>query len=164
MRVLGPAACDRAPRCGRELHLRPDLAWIETDGQSRELAELLRAVHRGRSRARSSTCRKVPNIGNPQFDHELAYATLTFPTPAISCWDSTGSGTSSICWFPYRDQLDEDWDKVLAEFIPRIALAKDKNAYQLEMIALIAQSDGTHANLWSAPPQLRPPAGECQLP
>ena len=60
--------------------------------------------------------------------------------------------------------LDQDWDRVLAEFIPRLALAKDKDAYQLETIALIARVTDTHANLWSAPPQLRPPAGDCQLP
>ena len=53
---------------------------------------------------------------------------------------------------------------MLAEFMPRIALAKDKDAYQLETIALIARVTDTHANLWSAPPQLRPPAGNCQLP
>ena len=60
--------------------------------------------------------------------------------------------------------LDHDWTQVLAEFIPRIALAKDKDAYQLEALALIAKVTDTHANLWSAPPQLRPPAGNCQLP
>jgi C-terminal processing protease CtpA/Prc len=32
------------------------------------------------------------------------------------------------------------------------------------MIALIARVTDTHANLWSAPPELRPPAGSCQLP
>jgi hypothetical protein len=28
-------------------------------------------------------------------------------------------------WFPYRDLLDEDWDRVLIEFVPRLALAFD---------------------------------------
>ena len=53
---------------------------------------------------------------------------------------------------------------MLAEFVPRVALAADKGAYQLEIIQLIARATDTHANLWSAPPQLRPPAGDCQLP
>ena len=84
-----------------------------------------------------------------------------FSTITKSCTDS---GTSSSTGTPYRNVLDQDWSQVLAEFIPRIALAKDKDAYQLETIALIAKVTDTHANLWNAPPQLRPPAGDCQLP
>src|SRR5262249_48231922 len=60
--------------------------------------------------------------------------------------------------------LDEDWGRVLAEFVPRIALAKDKDAYQLEMLALTAKVTDTQAILWSAHPPLRPRAGDCQLP
>jgi len=45
-----------------------------------------------------------------------------------------------------------------------VALAKDKTAYQLEMLALIAKVTDTHANLYSAPPEIRPPAGSCELP
>src|SRR5207244_1335307 len=53
--------------------------------------------------------------------------------------------------------------KVLREFIPRIARAKDKDAYELEIIQLIARITDTHANL-NVPPQVLPPAGTCQLP
>jgi C-terminal processing protease CtpA/Prc len=145
------------------VHLRADLGWMDTD-LSGDLADQLRAIHRGRSRGPQFYVSQVPNIGNPQFDHELPYANLTFPDAGYQLLALYRFWNVIEYWFPYRDQLDEDWDKVLAEFIPRIALAKDKNAYQLETIALIARVTDTHANLWSAPPQLRPPAGECQLP
>ena len=45
-----------------------------------------------------------------------------------------------------------------------MALAKGKDAYQLESIELIGRITDTHANLWNAPPTLRPPAGACQVP
>ena len=82
----------------------------------------------------------------------------------ISSWRCTDFWNIIEYWYPNRDVLDHDWDQVLAEFIPRMALAKNKDAYQLETIALIAKVTDTHANLWSAPPQFRPPAGNCQLP
>ena len=53
-------------------------------------------------------------------------------------------------WFPYRDVLGENWDQVLTDFIPRIALAKSSSDYQREMMALIAKVHDTHANLWSS--------------
>ena len=59
--------------------------------------------------------------------------------------------------------MGSDWDGVLKEFIPRIALARDSDAYRREMIALIAKVNDTHANLWNGL-AARPPAGACDLP
>jgi Peptidase family S41 len=164
-RQLGtPPVCDRcaAPK-GDETHLLPDLGWIDI-GVAPALAEWLRGVHRGRSQGRQFYVSQAQGIGNPQFDRDLAYAALTFPDSGYQLLALYRFWNIIEYWFPYRDQLDGDWDAVLAEFIPRIALAKDKDAYQLETLALIARVTDTHANLFSAPPELRPPAGSCQLP
>ena len=164
-RQLGtPPVCDRcaAPR-SEDTHLPPDLGWID-GGVAPAFAEWLRAVHRGRSQGRQFHVSQVANIGNPQFEREPAYAALTFPDAGYQLLGLYRFWNIIEYWFPYRDLLDEDWDKVLAEFIPRVAAAKDKTAYQLEMLALIARVTDTHANLFSAPPEIRPPAGSCQLP
>ena len=114
--------------------------------------------------AGSSYVSQVPGIGNPRFNNEPAYAGLRFPDAGYQLLALYRFWNIVEYWFPYRDLLDGDWDRVLAEFVPRVALAADKDAYQLEIIQLIARANDTHANLWSAPPQLRPPAGDCQLP
>jgi C-terminal processing protease CtpA/Prc len=147
------------------LHLSPGLAWIESDTVAgRELAGLLRAIHRGRPRGRQFFVSQALGVGNPRFDNEPAYPALMFPDAGYQLLALYRFWNIVEYWFPYRNQLDEDWDRVLAEFVPRVALARDKNAFQLEMIQLIARVTDTHANLWSAPAQLRPPAGDCQLP
>lgn len=164
-RQLGtPPVCDgcTAPRSD-DTHLLPDLGWLDRD-VSPPLAEWLRNVHRGRSQGRQFYVSQVRNIRNPQFDRDLAYPTLAFPDAGYQLLGLYRFWNIIQYWFPYRDQIDGDWHTVLAEFIPRIAAAKDKDAYQLEMLALIARVTDTHANLWSASPQLRPPAGSCQLP
>ncbi len=107
---------------------------------------------------------KIAGVGNPRFDNEPTYAALRFPDAGYQLLALYRFWNIVEYWFPYRNQLDEDWDRVLAEFVPRIALAVDKNAYQLEMLQLIARVTDTHANLWSAPPHIRPPAGDCELP
>jgi hypothetical protein len=164
---LGPLpAC--APCLGlrdENLHLRPGLAWIESDtAAGRELAGLLRTVHRNRAPGKQFYVSQVPGIGNPRFDNEPSYAALKSPDAGYQLLALFRFWNIIEYWFPYRHQLDGDWDHVLAEFVPRVALAPDKDAYQLEMIQLIARVTDTHANLWSAPPGLRPPAGDCQLP
>jgi hypothetical protein len=109
----------------------------------------------------SSSTSQVPNVRNPKFDPEPAYATLNFPDAGYqllalpilehrqllvltaTCWIRLGPGAR--------------------EFIPNRA-RQNEGCAQLEFIALIAKVTDTHANLWSAPPQIRPPAGACQLP
>jgi C-terminal processing protease CtpA/Prc len=167
IRGLGPRpSCDPCLTLRDEnLQLRPGLAWIETDtAVGRELAGLLRATRSGRGRGGQFFVSQVPGIGNPRFDNEPAYAGLRFPDAGYQLLALYRFWNIVEYWFPYRDLLDGDWDRVLAEFVPRVALAADRDAYQLEIIQLIARANDTHANLWSAPPQLRPPAGDCQLP
>jgi C-terminal processing protease CtpA/Prc len=147
------------------LHLSPEVDWIGHEPVvGRDLAGLLRAIYRNRSGGKQFYVSQVPNIGNPVFEHELAYAGLRFPDSGYQLLALYRFWNIIKYWYPYRNVLDQDWNQVLAEFIPKIALAKDKDAYQLEAITLIAKVTDTHANLWSAPPQLRPPAGTCQLP
>jgi C-terminal processing protease CtpA/Prc len=153
-RQLGtPPICNGcAAPASDDVHLLPDLRWI--DRTSVDLAGLLRAVHNGRSQGRQFYVSQVPNIGNPQFEREPAYATLTFPDAGYQLLALYRFWNTIEYWFPHRDQLDDNWDTVLAEFVPRVALAKDNTAYQLEMLALIARVTDTHANLYSAPPEL----------
>ena len=165
--ALGPLpSCDPCLTIGTDnLQMAPALGWIESDtAGGRALAALLRGVHRARPNGTQFFVSQVAGIGNPRFEHEPAYPTLTFPDAGFQLLALFRFWNVIEYWFPYRDQLDGDWHRVLAEFVPRIALAPDKNAYQLEMIQLIGRVTDTHANLWSAPPQIRPPAGDCQLP
>jgi C-terminal processing protease CtpA/Prc len=164
VRQLGsPPACKTCASPGSdELHFGANLGWIDARVGT-ELAGLLRAVHRGRSQGRQFFVSQAPNIGNPVFDRELPYAALTFPDAGYQLLGLFRLWNMVEYWFPYRDQLDEDWDRVLAAFIPRIALAADKDAYQLEMLAFVARITDTHANL-IVPATIRPPAGSCQIP
>jgi hypothetical protein len=148
-----------------DLHLKPELSWIGDETKlGHDLAELLRTIYRNRPTTDQFYVSLAPNIGNPVFQHELAYANIPSPDAGYQLLALFRLWNIIEYWYPNRNVLDGDWDSVLSEFIPRIALAKTRDAYQLELIALIAKITDTHANLWSAPPQSRPPAGTCQLP
>ena len=148
-----------------DLILRPDVGWIADESLvGRDVSDLLLTIYRDRSRGKQFYISLTANVGNPVFEHELAYAAIRFPDPGYQLLAVYRFWNIIEFWYPNRNLLDQDWDQVLAEFIPRMALAQTKEAYQLEAIALIARVTDTHANLWNAPPSLRPPAGTCQLP
>ncbi len=148
-----------------DLHLRPDIAWIEDESLlGPELSRSLRAVYANRPQLTKQFYVSAQNgARNPVFAHELAYEQLKFPDPGYQLLALYRYWNMIQYWFPYRDVIGEDWHKVLSEFVPRMALAKDKQAYKLELIGLIGRVHDTHANLWSGL-DVRPPIGQCQIP
>lgn len=140
-----------------ELQLHPDISWINSTPQ-------LAAIYRNRpASGKQFYLSRTPGIGNPVFEHEPAYMAVKLPDAGFQLLALYRFWNIIEYWFPYRDLLDRKWDSVLSEFIPRIALAKTSQQYQLELMALIAQVHDTHANLWSSL-QVRPPVGRCQIP
>jgi len=106
---------------------------------------------------------QVPTIGNPKFTHELDYKEIKFPDAGFQILSLFRFWNIIQYWSPYRDQIRESWENVLRESIVKIALAKDRESYELELIAVIAHVHDTHANLWSSL-DVRPPVGGCKLP
>ena len=147
-----------------DLQLRPPSTWLTDDALGSELGGMLRAIHRNRpADQRQFYLSLVPGIGNPSFDHEMAYATLSLPDAGYQLLALYRLWNIVEYWFPYRDLLERSWDDELTAFIPRIALASSGDEYKRELLAFIARIHDTHANLWSSL-DARPPVGSCSIP
>jgi len=71
-----------------DLHLEPDIGWIDRQALlGSDLAALLRTVYNRRTPGPQFYLSLAPNVGNPSFENE--------PTPAISFWRCSVSGTPS---------------------------------------------------------------------
>jgi C-terminal processing protease CtpA/Prc len=164
---LGPVGkCEPCAKLDESrLHFRPEVDWIADEALlGADLSQSLRSIHRNRPAAgRQFYVSLAGGVGNPPFDHEPNYKDVKLPDAGFQLLGLYRFWNIIAYWFPYRDVLGEDWDKVLAQFIPRIALAKDADTYQRELMALIAKAHDTHANLWSSL-RVRPPVGDCELP
>jgi hypothetical protein len=130
--ISGIGTIDPCSSCAKlgdaDLHLRPDIAWIEDEAVlGSELSQRIRAIYAARRElSRQFYVSLARGAGNPAFDHELGYARLTFPDPGYQLLGLYRFWNIIEYWFPYRDVIGEDWHKVLSEFVPRIMLAKDK--------------------------------------
>ncbi|HJP95219.1 MAG TPA: S41 family peptidase [Pyrinomonadaceae bacterium] len=163
---LGPVKpCNCAKLDEKEIHLHPRLAWLSNNKLlGTELSAELRSIHANRpAETKQFYVSQIPNIGNPSFDHELSYQTIKLPDAGFQILALYRFWNIIEYWFPYRDVVPEDWDRVLIDSLPKVALAKDAEAYQLAMMEVIARVHDTHANLWSSL-RVRPPTGACQLP
>jgi C-terminal processing protease CtpA/Prc len=167
--ALGPVgACAKCASLNpADLYMKPDVAWIADEkalgvGLNPGLRDDLQRIFRNRV-SNMFYVSLAPGVGNPVFDHEPAYPGIKIPDAGFQILALLRFWNIVEYWYPNRDIVGENWDSVLAEFLPRIALAKTADSYQLELMSLIAQVHDTHANLWSSLP-VRPPQGNCQLP
>lgn len=146
-------------------HLRPDLEWIaEAKRLGPGLSARLRSIHAGRSaRGEQFYVSFVPGVGNPAFERELPYPNAPAADPGFQLLALFRFWNIVQYFSPYRDVIGEPWEDVLRRFVPRVALARTRDSYQLELMALIASVHDTHANLWSSL-AVRPPVGDCQAP
>ncbi|MGA3226796.1 MAG: S41 family peptidase [Acidobacteriaceae bacterium] len=161
---LGPippcGPCVPAP--SGQLDIKPVLDWIRDRAMlGTPLSERLESIYTNRTGKQFYV--STAGNGNPSFDHELDYPQITFPDSGFQLLALFRWWNILQYWAPDRDVAGQDWTAVLADFIPKLALAKDKTAYQLALFELIAKANDTHANLWSSL-AARPPVGDCALP
>jgi hypothetical protein len=163
---LGPVArCDACASLGEtNLQISPDLGWIGDEASlGKDLSGTLRRIYDNRL-VRTQFYVSLATIAqNPVFQLELEYSGLKVPDAGFQLlalyrfWNIIGY------WSPYRNVLGENWDGILSDFIPKIALARDLDDYQRQLMMLIARAHDGHAGLWSSF-QARPPVGKCYLP
>lgn len=160
-----PAPCHRCVRAKEsDLALSADISWIEDEEKlGTGLSQSLRAIYRDRPDGRQFYVEFDDVIKNPVFKHELSYSQIKFPDAGFQLLALYRFWNIIEYWSPYRDVLGEDWNQVLTDFIPRVALANTEDQYKLELMALIGHAHDGHANLWSSL-DLRPPTGACQFP
>lgn len=89
-------------------------------------------------------------VGNPKFQNERAYASMKYPDAGYRILSLYRYWNMINYFFPYKNQIDEDWNKVLYDFVPQFILAENDTAYTLTALKLIAKISDTHANLWSS--------------
>lgn len=161
-----PPACERCADAPSDTAaLRPDLDWLgDHTLLGPRLSQQLTTIHRRRHTGGDQFYVSIAarGAGNPVFLHEPAYGSAKLDAgfrllTLFRFWNVVEY------WSPYRDQVEEDWEEVLREFVPRIAGAREREDFQLELVALIARLGDGHANLWSSL-AVRPPRGNCQLP
>jgi hypothetical protein len=147
----------------KDLYFKPDLDWISNQTALGSLSLTLQSIRDNHLPDKQFYVSKDPEVGNPKFDHEPGYPILKFPDPGFQLLSLYRFWNIVEYWSPNRDIVGEDWHGVLAEFIPRFALAKSSEDYQREVMALLANAHDGHANIWSSL-KSRPPVGKCQIP
>ncbi len=160
-----PESCDPCAQLPEDAHLLPEIDWIrDTELLGPRLSSQLQSVYTNRfSGEEQFYVSQGRNVGNPVFDRELSYESQQLPDAGFRILALFRLWNIIEYWFPYRNQLDDNWQSVLRDFLPRFVEVNSWDDYKLELLSFIAHIRDTHANLWSAL-DVRPPCGNCFWP
>jgi C-terminal processing protease CtpA/Prc len=132
-----------------EIKLLPNTKWIsDTNLISSELALLLKKLNNADRSSSNYYVNLRRRVENPEFTNEKVYSKMLYSDAGIKLLAVFRYWNIIEYFFPNRHLMDENWDAVLAEFIPKIIAAKDEKEYTLTLLELIGKIQDTHANIW----------------
>ena len=91
----------------------------------------------------------VDEVGNPNFINEKAYSLMGYPDAGYRLLSLFRYWNIIEYYFPYKHLIEENWEDVLKEFIPKFINASNELEYKLSVLELIGRIHDTHANIWS---------------
>lgn len=132
----------------KTVKLPPPIDWIdEAPWLPEEVRKALQEAHRAAVPESHYYLSFTEGVGNPLFQNEGAYPRMAWTDDGFKLLALFRYWNMIEYWFPYRHLMDEDWDKVLREFIPRMTAADDELSYKLTLLDLVGKIQDTHANI-----------------
>lgn len=126
----------------------PQIAWIrDTAMLGDSLSTTLVQLQQAKVKANYFVS-QYPRVGNPNFDNELSYTNMN--------WNDSGYKLLALYRYwnvvnyfsPNRHLVDQPWETVLPDFIPKLLQTTDELQFKLIMVELIGKLQDSHANVW----------------
>lgn len=131
-----------------EIKLAPDLSWINQKALGSELMKSLNEVKSAKRPSEHYYIGKMAGVGNPEFKNERPYGSMSYPDQGFRLLCLYRYWNMIAYYFPYKNLIGEDWNAILAEYVPRFINSSNELEYKLNSLSLIARIHDTHANIW----------------
>jgi C-terminal processing protease CtpA/Prc len=160
-----PAPCSPCAKLPDSIQAKPRIDWIRDRSLlGKDLSDRLRKIYDNRpARPDQEYVDLSPGVRAPHFYEESVDSSLVLSDARYRLISLFRFWGIIEYWYPHRDVADENWDRVMAEFVPRMLHASTSEAYHLALLALTARTHDTHAGLVNFIED-RPPTGGARLP
>ena len=131
----------------KEVMLKRDLAWIKDEKYiDKNLSDLLIKISNTniskRAKAYVSYSKDSPFS---DFKNEKAYNKMKYDDSGYKLLSLFRYWSIIEYYYPYKDIIEENWDSVLTEFIPKFIETKDELEYKLAISELTTKIHDPHA-------------------
>lgn len=123
-----------------------DTAWrSDSNIFTTSLIHQLRFIEQNRSRKRNYYVQQNKWVRNTKYENESKYVDSVFPSKKLRLLGLSRYWNIVNYFYPYKYKIDQDWNDVLIEMIPKFKDAGDTISYHLAMLELTAKIDDSHA-------------------
>jgi len=131
----------------KNIKMQADLEWIDKFNLSQALKQELYKIKDAKRSDKSYYMDFEPGVGSPIFKNESGYKAMLYPDAGFRLLTLYRYWNMIHYFFPYKNLIEEDWNVVLKEFVPKFINAKNETEYQLTTLEIIARIHDSHANL-----------------
>lgn len=121
-----------------------DLSWIDSGIFSKELSEKLMFIKRNRVQEYQHYVTTAQS-GNILVQNEPKYDDFSWEDSKLRLLSLFRYWNQVEYFFPYKYQMDRDWDKTLEILLPKFLNAQDEQEYHLAMLELATSIDDSHS-------------------
>ncbi len=126
-----------------------DLSWtLNEELFSAELSNKLRFIEENRFQGKQNYI-DVNGRGVLEIKNEIKTQDFEYPSRNYKLLSLSRYWNIVEYFFPYKYLMDENWDDVLIEMIPKFINSKNASEYQLDMLKTVVKLDDTHADFYS---------------
>ncbi|MHC0038256.1 S41 family peptidase [Pseudoneobacillus sp. C159] len=130
-----------------DIIFEPDLNWISELNFEERLETKLIQIKNAERPNEHHYVYLAENVGNPVLNED-SYDSMSFENDGYRLLSLYRYWNIIEYFFPYKNLIDEDWDGVLQEFIPKYISVSNELDYKLTILELIGRVHDTHANIW----------------
>lgn len=131
-----------------EVKLQPNTKWIDDKNLiSNDLSALLQKINSAKRSGNHYYIDFHKGVLNPKFTNEKVYSRMDYSDSGIKLLAVFRYWNMIEYYFPNRHLMDENWDAVLKDYIPKICATKDEKEYTLKLLELIGKIQDTHASI-----------------
>jgi len=150
-----PAACSNCKLPKDDIAATPDYGQLFTrQVLSPSLTGKLKYILDNDNISKSYYIDMAQGVGNPIFQHELAYSKMIYPDAGYRLLCLFRYWNMIQYFYPYKHLIGEDWNTILPKYIPKFVDDANAQAYTLTTLEMISNIHDTHANIWSMIPEL----------
>ena len=123
-----------------------DLTWIKDSTLfSQELTAKLTFIEKNRFQGKHNYFSAFERVGNIKIQNEPEYRDFSWENKNLRLLSLFRYWNYIEYFFPYKYQMDKDWDTVLIESIPNFSNPTSETDYHLAMLELIVNINDSHA-------------------
>lgn len=131
-----------------EVKIYPDLTWMNNSILGNELTLQLNSIKNAKRYGTNYYVELVDGVGNPEFTNENPYSSMKYPDTGFRLLSLYRYWNIIQYYYPYKNLIEENWNDVLKEFVPKIITVSNELEYKQTVLSLIARIHDTHANIW----------------